>query len=123
MGQARVLVDDLLGAVAVDPDRAAVDDALDACVPRSLEHGRGRARVAALGADRIGLDVADVGHCREVDHRNGALHRALDLGSEEIVREVEHGEIGLVAARGVVGAADTVHVREAHHREPEPAAL
>ena len=78
VGEARVLVDGRLGAVAVDPDRAAVDDALDSGVARGLEDRRGGAGVGALGADRVGLHVADVRHGRQVDDGLAAGHGFLE---------------------------------------------
>ena len=105
MREPRLLVHDVLRAVAIDPDRAAVDDAPDARVARSLEHGRGGARVAALGPDRVGLDVADVGHRGEMDDGDTALHGTLERRG--IRRVADHGrDAALLVMRGLAQVED-----------------
>ena len=73
-GEQDVLVECLrAGRVAVDPDRAAVDDVPDLLVARGLEHDRGATGVHELGAQRVPGDLVDVRDGGQVDHAVAAL--------------------------------------------------
>ncbi len=94
----RVLVDRLLGAVAVDPGGRAVDDAADLGPAGRLEHVERAARVDLLGEHRVGEHVGDVGDRGEVDDGVAVAHRQVEVGG---VGDAA-GE-GLDLERGVVG--------------------
>jgi hypothetical protein len=94
----RFLVDCLLGAVAVDPGRRAVDDAADLGPAGRLEHVERAARVDLLGEDGIGVDVGDVGDGGEVDDRVAVAHRQVEVG-----RVGDAAGEGLDLERRVVG--------------------
>jgi hypothetical protein len=76
----RFLVDLGLDAVAVDPGGGAVDDAVDLGAGGRLEHVESAAGIDLLGQDRVGEDVADVGHGGEVDDRVAVAHRQVEVG-------------------------------------------
>ena len=61
-GKQRVLVDVILEAVRVDPDRARVDDPRDAGAASGLEDRHRPAGVHALGVLGRGVDVVDIGN-------------------------------------------------------------
>jgi len=95
----RLLVDQAVAGGAVDPDRAAVDDA-GAGLPGRLEHCEGAARVALLRLDRLLGDDADVGVGGEVDDRLAVLHRCGErLAVEEIADHRVHGARLVVRGR------------------------
>ena len=74
MSSSTVVVD----AVGVDPDRAGVDDPLDAGAAGGLEHGDRAAGVDPLGVLGLGVDVVDVGDRGEVRDGVAAVQRALE---------------------------------------------
>ena len=93
--------------VAVDPDRARVDDARDARAARGLQHVERAARVEPPRPRRGSLrDVVDVGGGGEVHDRVAAAHRRLQGVAIEQV--AEHG---VDLAGGVVGGR--AHVEDA----------
>ncbi len=94
----RLLVDRLLGAVAVDPGGRAVDDAAGLGPAGGLEHVEGAARVDLLGENGIGVDVGDVGDGGEVDDRVAVAHRQVEVG-----RVGDAAGEGLDLERRVVG--------------------
>ena len=72
-----LLVDDSVDRrVAVDPDGAAVDDAVDAGVAGRLEDHLRAVDVDPVGPQRVGDDVVDVRDRGEVDDRLAAARRA-----------------------------------------------
>ena len=83
-----VLVDRARG-VAVDPDRARVDDARDARAARGLQHVERAPRVDRLGLGRTQRDIVDVGRGGQVDDGVAAAHRlAQGLAIEQVA---QHG--------------------------------
>ena len=74
-GERGVLVDLLLGAVAVHPGGAAVHHPPDSGPPRRVQHVEGPAGVDLFCVRGLGQDVLDIGDRCQVDHGMAAGHR------------------------------------------------
>ena len=61
-------------SVAVDPDRAAVQNPLDPAVARGVENDLRAVHVGPVCLKRIGHDLTDVGHRSEVDDHIALVH-------------------------------------------------
>ena len=72
--------------VAVHPHGAPVHDACNLLLPSGLEDHLRSVHVDAVGPNRIGDDVVDVGHRREVDDRIAAANRAVDISLDLVLR-------------------------------------
>ena len=98
-GDRAVLVHRRLRAVAVDPDRARVDDPLDAGLRRRAQDGERAAGVDLLSPARIGVELVHVGHRGEVHDGVAAGH-----GPHARIVVVDRAQVHLDRAVAVVAA-------------------
>ncbi len=79
-GDRRFLIDHVFWTVAVDPDRAAIDQPPDARAPNTLQHRQRSPRVRLLGVAGAGVDLPYVGNGGQMDERVAIVGRPIDGG-------------------------------------------